>query len=337
MKNITANILLFPFIPSGLFSPFLFVVLGHKFIEWSHFFFFWLLCRVINLLNWSSPFICCWFATPSVVPEPTTANLHEGTPKWFWFCGQIIFLCLCWIVYPSIAAKLSGWLSFFQSSPCPFIGMANHSSLSNMMNKYALFRQQIDILKKTLNEEFGSVFDEEFPAGAATAIKQPERFTAAAAGAAAAIKLEMQLCRSWGQWSWASQERNMQELTFWRRPLATRHHNYSGWSCSRSNLPQIKSLPLFHQKNYQSIVGCEHTGLFVKTWEIVMKEKKKPAYDSKVIPKVCTFFLLLLLVQKLKEKLSNNTHLIACCLSGPSQKMHLSKNHHSIASLIQFH
>ncbi len=69
-----------------------------------------------------------------------------------------------------------------------------------------------------------------------------------------------------------------------------------------------------------------------------MKEKKKPTYDSKVIPKVSTFsFLLLLLVQILKEKLSNNTHLIACCLGEPSQKMHLSKNHHSIASLIQFH
>ena len=65
-----------------------------------------------------------------------------------------------------------------------------------MMNKYALFRQQIDILKKTLNEEFGSVFDEDLPAGAATAIKQPEGFAAAAAGAAAAIKLETQLCRS---------------------------------------------------------------------------------------------------------------------------------------------
>ena len=60
-----------------------------------------------------------------------------------------------------------------------------------MINDDALFRAQIESLGKTLDEEFGSVFDEDVPAGAAPAIKQPlESFTAAAAGATAAVKLE---------------------------------------------------------------------------------------------------------------------------------------------------
>ena len=51
-----------------------------------------------------------------------------------------------------------------------------------MINNDALFRAQIESLDKTLDEEFGSVFDEDVPAGAAPAIKQPlESFAAAAA------------------------------------------------------------------------------------------------------------------------------------------------------------
>ena len=51
-----------------------------------------------------------------------------------------------------------------------------------MINDDALFRAQIESLDKTLDEEFGSVFDEDVPAGAAPAIKQPlESFAAAAA------------------------------------------------------------------------------------------------------------------------------------------------------------
>ena len=38
---------------------------------------------------------------------------------------------------------------------------------------------------------------------------------------------------------------------------------------------------------------------------------------------------------KFMEKLSNDTHLIVCCLHGPSQLVYISKNHHSIAFLVQ--
>ena len=64
---------------------------------------------------------------------------------------------------------------------------------------------------------------------------------------------------------------------------------------------RIESLPPFHKKTYQSIIGCNNTGLFVKKQEIEKKDKKKPTYNSKDIPKVHTFsFLLLsLLVQRL--------------------------------------
>ena len=41
--------------------------------------------------------------------------------------------------------------------------------------------------------------------------------------------------------------------------------------------------------------------------------------------------------KSIKEKLSNNTYLIVCCVSGPSWLVHLSKNQHSIVSLIQQH
>ena len=71
--------------------------------------------------------------------------------------------------------------------------MDEHSPLSNMMSNDALFIAQVDSADKALDEVlFGSVFDEDVPAGVAPAIKQPsERFAAAAAGAAAAVKLEM--------------------------------------------------------------------------------------------------------------------------------------------------
>ncbi len=60
-----------------------------------------------------------------------------------------------------------------------------------MINDNALFIAQIKSLDKTLDVEFGSVFDEDVPAGAAPAIKQPlESFAAAAVGAAVAVKLE---------------------------------------------------------------------------------------------------------------------------------------------------
>ena len=133
------------------------------------------------------------------------------------------------------------------------------------------------------------------PAGAAPAIKQPlESFTAAATGAAAAVKLETRF-----------EEAEDNEVERLKKETCEGHWQHDDANIQDNSAADQnedrKPPPLPQKKSYQSIIGCDNTGLFVKKQEIEKKDKKKPTYDSKDIPKVHTFsfFLLSLLVQRL--------------------------------------
>ena len=158
-----------------------------------------------------------------------------------------------------------------------------------MINDDALFRAQIESLDKTLDEEFGSVFDEDVPAGAAPAIKQPlESFAAAAA-----VKLGTRF---------EAEDSEVEHLKKETSESHWQHDDANIQDDSAADRNEDRKPPLLPQKKtYQSIIGCNNTGLFVKKQEIEKKDKKKPTYDSKDIPKVHTFsfFLLSLLVQRL--------------------------------------
>ena len=174
----------------------------------------------------------------------------------------------------------------FPLSP-PIIVMAKRSPLSDIINKkmrYSpLFRAQVNRLDRTLDKVFGS-YNEDVPAGpAAASVKQPNQF----ASVAAASKLEKDA-------SDYEVERAMRE-TCENLPLGAGHWQHDDVivqddPAEDDHKPAAdrKPPPLPLRKKFQSIIGCDNPGLFVKLKEIVKKGKKR--YDSMDIPKVRTSF-----------------------------------------------
>ena len=162
-----------------------------------------------------------------------------------------------------------------------------------MMSNDALFIAQVNSADKALDEVlFGSVFDEDVPAGVAPAIKQPsERFAAAAAGAAAAVKLEMHFAEADD-----NEVEHLKRETCENLPFGAAHWQHNDTiiqddpAADQTHAADRKPSPLPPKILASLSVRCNNTGLFVKKQEIEKKKKKKPTYKSKDIPKVRTFF-----------------------------------------------
>ncbi len=114
-------------------------------------------------------------------------------------------------------------------------------------------------------------------AGAVPAIKQPLESFVAAAAVKLGTRFEVEdneverLKKETCEGHWQHDDANIQD------------------NSAADQNEDRKPPPLPQKKSYQSIIGCDNTGLFVKKQEIEKKDKKKPTYNSKDIPKVHTF------------------------------------------------